>query len=1220
MQNSAADLQTNHDVGQLPFVIEGIKFTNREVDIIACIVNVRGSSKMASLLSISPRTCETHILNIMRKISCNSREGIVDFVEKTSYSFVLNKHYQSLLAQFDFGKKLNSLVAYGKSITCHIVHVSSKNKNDVNFADDLTIHLKLCGIQVIVHDGYEKSVAPESNEHVIYLISKVEEQHFKKKQKDFFESQKSKFLKNENLFTLLLIDQISEQLPCEFNKCILRKTMLNFQELFSAVLKRIFWDKNFDKTLLEFQKKSILESDHQQWPQNLLATQKETLGFDWKNILRTKKYPIGFAAIFGVVITFTIIDKLPKSKKAPIVQGAKADLLVPVESVLLNRSDLLLQIDNKLQGKEGIQAVALVSIGGAGKTTLARLYAKQKKAYLVWEINAETKEGLVSSFELLAQTLCKTQEDQVALEENQKIKNPAIRDERILLFVKDKLKALNNWLLIYDNVEKFANIQKWFPCDPTSWGNGRVIVTTRDSNLQNNVHINGAIQVGELTPAEKLHLFMKIMKDVSPSKASEEQKNAADKFLAHIPPFPLDVSVTAYYLKTTNLSYDKYLDCLKGRNKDFTSTQEAILKEVSDYTKTRHEIITLSLKKLIETHKDFADLLLLISLLDSQNIPRDLLESFKSTAVIDNFIHHLKKHSLIANQPDIFSSVSTLSIHRSTQESILDYFLSDLNLENNPQLMLRIANTIAQYAAEAMEKDDIPRVRLLANHCEKFLSHDSLLTGASSGVVQGKLGVIYSYLSNCLKAQEFLSKSYDNLNKYYPNNYEGIAEVLVRLGEAHTDIGDHEKPESFLEQSLLIYKKYCPDKPSKIASTLVSLGRVYRLIGCYEKARDRLEEALSIYREHFSEDYPSVVWALAQLGDTYRNLNDYQKAENLFEEAMIICKQKIPKNYFKFCAVSLHLGKLYRDIGRYEKAIELFEKSLEICEKYLPTDSSTLASHVGNLGILYREMGQYEKAKEFLERALLIYKNCLLENNQSNAWLLGHLGNIHGKMGDLDKSKECFEKALFICQKCLPVHNPNLGWLLGHLGNTYRKLGDHQKAIDLLERSLVAYEKCLPKDHVYVGTSFIRLANVYWDLGVYEKTQHFLEETLSIFEKRYGQYHLRTGHALKCLGRVHLMQGNLEKAENYLGKAWAIFQSYKYVERYSVLEDQADLFLKKSESTDKKNEKEEFNERAVSLLKQALEILNTLTVKNSTDHLRRIKSKLSRIPYEHKIG
>ena len=66
--------------------INSIIFTPREIDIISCIIHVRGVKKIASILNISPRTVEGYIKNISMKISSNSQEGIKDFVEKSKWS------------------------------------------------------------------------------------------------------------------------------------------------------------------------------------------------------------------------------------------------------------------------------------------------------------------------------------------------------------------------------------------------------------------------------------------------------------------------------------------------------------------------------------------------------------------------------------------------------------------------------------------------------------------------------------------------------------------------------------------------------------------------------------------------------------------------------------------------------------------------------------------------------------------------------------------------------------------------------------------------------------------------------------------------------------------------------------------------------------------------------------------------------------------------------
>jgi shikimate kinase len=89
------------------------------------------------------------------------------------------------------------------------------------------------------------------------------------------------------------------------------------------------------------------------------------------------------------------------------------------------------QLKEKLEGDQGIQTIALVGVGGAGKTTLARYYAQRQKANFVWEINAETWLSLTQSFEKMAYALCQTEEDHKLLRSLQAIQNTTEREEKI---------------------------------------------------------------------------------------------------------------------------------------------------------------------------------------------------------------------------------------------------------------------------------------------------------------------------------------------------------------------------------------------------------------------------------------------------------------------------------------------------------------------------------------------------------------------------------------------------------------------------------------------------------------------------------------------------------------------------------------------------------------------------------------------------------------------
>ncbi|MCC8418810.1 MAG: LuxR C-terminal-related transcriptional regulator [Rickettsia endosymbiont of Glossina mortisans submortisans] len=44
--------------------IHGIIFTMREIEIIACIININGRKKIADILNISPHTVEVYLLNL----------------------------------------------------------------------------------------------------------------------------------------------------------------------------------------------------------------------------------------------------------------------------------------------------------------------------------------------------------------------------------------------------------------------------------------------------------------------------------------------------------------------------------------------------------------------------------------------------------------------------------------------------------------------------------------------------------------------------------------------------------------------------------------------------------------------------------------------------------------------------------------------------------------------------------------------------------------------------------------------------------------------------------------------------------------------------------------------------------------------------------------------------------------------------------------------------
>lgn len=257
--------------------------------------------------------------------------------------------------------------------------------------------------------------------------------------------------------------------------------------------------------------------------------------------------------------------------------------------------------------------VVLVGIGGSGKTILASQYLHTQKFPLVWEFKAKTEKSLMRSFEHLAYALSKTSEDKTELDSIKKLEDSRERTKRVLLFVKKRVKAQQGWCLLFDNVEDFTEIKKFYPLDPETWGIGKVIITTRDNTIKSNPYINphAIIDVKELSEDEKLTLLTKIIDKPDPNLNSHTKDQLKD-FLKAIPSFPLDVSTAGYFIKDTGISFEDYLERLKASSLTFENAQGTLLKETNHYKKTRYGIIALTLKNIIEKNANFRDLLLFI--------------------------------------------------------------------------------------------------------------------------------------------------------------------------------------------------------------------------------------------------------------------------------------------------------------------------------------------------------------------------------------------------------------------------------------------------------------------------------------------------------------------------------------------------------------------------------------------------------------------------------
>lgn len=70
-------------------IINDIKFTIKEIDVVSALINGKSIKSIAALLNLSPKTVETHLRNIKQKLNCSSKETVIDFIENSNKYLLL---------------------------------------------------------------------------------------------------------------------------------------------------------------------------------------------------------------------------------------------------------------------------------------------------------------------------------------------------------------------------------------------------------------------------------------------------------------------------------------------------------------------------------------------------------------------------------------------------------------------------------------------------------------------------------------------------------------------------------------------------------------------------------------------------------------------------------------------------------------------------------------------------------------------------------------------------------------------------------------------------------------------------------------------------------------------------------------------------------------------------------------------------------------------------
>lgn len=273
-----------------------------------------------------------------------------------------------------------------------------------------------------------------------------------------------------------------------------------------------------------------------------------------------------------------------------------------------------------------LRSFALCGVGGIGKTELAVEYAYSRRNQFeaIFWLGADKANILASSFAQIAQTLA-LEADDSDLAASRDIVMGWLAKPLRHASKGDTPDNLVSWLMIFDNVDDFDVLADFWP----KLGRGSVLVTSRDpfakQNLYTKYQKNG-IDLPQLSEAESKTL----MQQLTHVTAEAGQTKALARILEKLDGFPLAISQMSAVFRDLRLSYSDFLKYYEEEGIERLLTLLDSKESIG-----AHSLVTLwALKRLLPATRA---LLQVISLLDPDKIPEDLLIDRKNEVQLDHY-------------------------------------------------------------------------------------------------------------------------------------------------------------------------------------------------------------------------------------------------------------------------------------------------------------------------------------------------------------------------------------------------------------------------------------------------------------------------------------------------------------------------------------------------------------------------------------------------------
>jgi tetratricopeptide (TPR) repeat protein len=670
--------------------------------------------------------------------------------------------------------------------------------------------------------------------------------------------------------------------------------------------------------------------------------------------------------------------------------------------------------------------VALVGIGGVGKTALAVEYAHRRRDdyQWVWWVRAESPEIALSDYAALADPLG--------------LRQPHATDEEVVATVRQHLESSGSWLLILDNAQPAVDIRPFLPARSP----GHVIVTTRDSQWILDAKI---LSVPPLTREEAVNLLL--------DRTGQEDRDAAEKLANTLGDLPLSLQQAAAYIEEHGITFSRYLELLEQQSSSDGGAVEAV-----GHKQTIWATWSIAIDAVTEQSSAAAKLLLLCAHLDPSRIPISVFHQGASVlpdplrtlaenrGELDESFLLLRQYSLVQIKEDTASInriVCSILREQGSPDERRGWAAAALHLldrcfpERSGDLRNWSAcNELLPHALATTEQaqilgiEPIPTARLLTRIAAYWRERGQLQQSRRTS--QQAVAILESSVGA---------------------NDVHVASALTNLAAAERELGALHNAKMLAERAVSVAMSQVGPKHETTADALNENGIILVRLGESAQARTMFERALTTLQELRGQADSEVAQVLSNVGLAYWGLGDLNNARDKFLRAREILERSSGVDDPAFVTVVNNIGSVLYQQGDLVGGRAHLEWALAATEALYGPDHPAVASRLTNLGGVIGKLGDYEKACSMLERALKMQVAAHGYHNFDVVYTMNNLGAILVDMGEPQRGEPVLQQALQIATSLYGPKHVKLINVLLSLGGAFLALDDYESARNCYARA-----------------------------------------------------------------------------------------------------------------------------------------------------------------------